>query len=606
MKNKKLSIVVVSLSAFLIYLVYGLLDAKLVLAQCSGSYDCGIEVVDEFGTSCNKSSSRGCSGATENACLQSAQCVDCVASYNCVWQGGGGGGGGECGNCSAGKCQDGDIGDPCGNGGTCKKQGSNTCGDGKPQCSCQGQGGTPSCTAVLTPSSSTIFIDSAEVFTASVSTSNGTVSEVRFTSSDTNALTVTSPDTFSPYTTTATANSAGTPTITVQVLMGGIIRCSDVSSVTVPAPSCTVDLTPSITTFSTGVDNTFTASIVPTGGTVERVDFASGNTSVVTVNPASDTTSVYSTIGTGVGVGSTTITSNVFMAGVQRCTDFSDVTIIFADPWWQTRDLDILSSGNIASNIPGSCSGACTPNLILDGDGGYPGAAVYSGSLDPASGQISSTLWNADTTLSQSRQYKYALFERIVSTNIVFNDITAAQAPGGVIDGNVLEALGSPSEGYYWYMYDAETLGDLTIDTNDADFASRKAVLFVKGGNLNINKAINFTDGTGFFMAIVGKDSSGAEGNINISSGVGGTTADLEGMYVADGAISTGTAGVVNSDIPLTIRGSLAAYGGVNLQRDLVDDSVTPAEFIDFGADILLNFPKELRVKSYRWEEVAP
>ena len=111
----------------------------------------------------------------------------------------------------------------------------------------------------------------------------------------------------------------------------------------------------------------------------------------------------------------------------------------------------------------------------------------------------------------------------------------------------------------------------------------------------------------GFIALIAGKSDTGTKGNIYISPSLGGATPVLEGIYLAEGVIYTGTNGA-DLDSQLVIRGSLAGLSGISLQRDLADDSTTPAELFEYAPDqmmILLNTPA-LSSKKMSWKEVAP
>ena len=96
---------------------------------------------------------------------------------------------------------------------------------------------SPSCTLSLTPVTKTVTEGANPViFTANVTPANGSVSSVVFTSSNTSAATVTSPDASSPYTTTATINSnvASTQVTTITARASvGTATCSDTSILTV-------------------------------------------------------------------------------------------------------------------------------------------------------------------------------------------------------------------------------------------------------------------------------------------------------------------------------------------------------------------------------------
>src|SRR4030042_5768660 len=137
-----------------------------------------------------------------------------------------------------------------------------------------------------------------------------------------------------------------------------------------PTPSCTVDLLPATAPPSVGSAVTLTASVTIGSGTVDSVNFVSTDTGIATVNPASDSTAVYSTQATGVANGTTTVTANVIMGGASRCSDTASVEVWAAGPWWQVRDADVTSGGDVVSPIPATCSlPVCDPVLNLQGTG---------------------------------------------------------------------------------------------------------------------------------------------------------------------------------------------------------------------------------------------
>jgi len=59
------------------------------------------------------------------------------------------------------------------------------------------------------------------------------------------------------------------------------------------------------------------------------------------------------------------------------------------------------------------------------------------------------------------------------------------------------------------------------------------------------------------------------------------------------------------SDSALSVRGALASYGGLSLQRDLSDNS-TPAEYFEYAPDLMLLYPTKLSYRKINWKEVAP
>ncbi|WKZ25744.1 MAG: hypothetical protein QY322_00300 [bacterium] len=255
-------------------------------------------------------------------------------------------------------------------------------------------------------------------------------------------------------------------------------------------------------------------------------------------------------------------------------TNYSFLTPVANEPWWQVMDGDVTTNGVLSSLVPAG-------NYFLsDGLGGFSGVAVYGTSLNlylDTPERISVNIWNANTTSTLSRIFNYSYFENLIPNDIVFNDINDLPSGGVVVDSN----------GYEWYKVvgNLDTVGDIDITT-------RKVVLFVEEGNFNINGNINLTDGVGFFASFV-------NGNITIDSAVSGSPA-IEGIYMADNNISTGA-----GDTQLHLRGSLASYGSVLLERELLDNS-TPAELVEFAPDQMMLFPNQLQFKRAKWAEVAP
>ncbi|MBI2010089.1 MAG: hypothetical protein HYS86_02800, partial [Candidatus Chisholmbacteria bacterium] len=79
--------------------------------------------------------------------------------------------------------------------------------------------------------------------------------------------------------------------------------------------------------------------------------------------------------------------------------------------------------------------------------------------------------------------------------------------------------------------------------------------------------------------------------------------ANLEGVYIANGTISTG-----ESDTKFTGEGTFVGWSGVNLQRDFEDtrNNTEPVEVFRYRPDFKLNLPGFLRRPTIEWQEVAP
>lgn len=284
-------------------------------------------------------------------------------------------------------------------------------------------------------------------------------------------------------------------------------------------------------------------------------------------------------------------TTNPVSATVPAVVDFGIVE--YTGPWWQTKDGDLWSQGDINSVISQKCvdSAQCVEELSLKGTGGYPGVLVYGGgSASFGKGKSSSKEWVANSGFA-GRRYDYSWFTSLAPSE-VFTDSRSIIA-GSTIDGGDLVS-GYESKGYIWRYRN----GDLTIN-GTANLNDRKVILVVNG-KLTLKGRITVDDGRGFFMAI-------GKGDISVDAGVSHPNQPaLEGLFVTDGTFSSGTKSPQKDD-QLYLRGSVAAWGGVALQRDLGSDNDTkPGEFIEYAPDLLFTFPRDLARQGMNWREVAP
>ena len=324
---------------------------------------------------------------------------------------------------------------------------------------------------------------------------------------------------------------------------------------------------------------------------IEGTEFVSADTAVVTVDPAADSTHPYQTNVTPVGLGSTTITSDVyFINHVLACSNTVTVNVNNPDPWWQVKDSDVSSAGDLITKVPflgGLFFG-------LAGSGGYPGVSTYGENTDLTASNVSQIGWMAKSSNPSlsSKHYDYSFIARQIPSDVVQTNIT------GSIENGAAFSAPTTYYGYEWYKYTGPT--DLNINGN-IDIGDRKIVLMVEGADVYINGNINLTDGVGFFGMFV-------YGDIFVNPAVGGgAAANIEGIYLSDGNFSTGTGGLEN-DSQLYIRGSVASYGGLNLQRNLGEalNTENPAEVFEFAPDQILLFPAKLGYRRINWKEVAP
>ena len=296
-------------------------------------------------------------------------------------------------------------------------------------------------------------------------------------------------------------------------------------------------------------------------------------------------------------------TPEIDCPGWSDCTtsDLLTVTVTVPGPWWQVQDADVITNGNLISPIPLTCVlPVCNPYFDLKGQGGYPGVPSYFGSASFGEGGVSEDPfgWLANSMTTLNKVYDYSYFQSMVRSNVEINEIVEPEIQGGYLINQ-----GTQSRGYVWF----KRQGDLTI-TGVANLQSRKVVLLVDG-DLYLGRPpaqsgsnIRVQDGTGFFMAIVSGDiiiSPKAEIDPLNPQPV------FEGIFLAEGQVKTGTDGP-GLDGQLWIRGSVAAYGGIVLERDLTDNGLTPAEFFEYGPDLLFTFPRDLTSRKYKWKEIAP
>jgi hypothetical protein len=322
---------------------------------------------------------------------------------------------------------------------------------------------------------------------------------------------------------------------------------------------------------------------------INRVVYSS-STPAVSLNPTVDNTYIYQTLATGVTIGQAVIKSDVYLgSGVTiSCTSSLNVNVSPPGPWWQVKDSDIQSMGDLASTVP-SLAGTF---FNLAGPGGFPGVSSFGGSTNLTGANVSTTGWLAESRVTNAKVYSYDYFANLIPSDIlaIMNNVNIADVPGSLTSGGTHD-----TNSYYWYKYDGAVNGNQVLTIPSVNIGTRKVILLVDNADVNITGNINLTDGQGFFMLLV-------KGNINIDSLVGGGgSANLEGLYFADGMLTDGS-----GSTQFYTRGSIVANGGIGMQRDLVSDNTPPAELFEYAPDQIMLFPKILGTRKMSWKEVAP
>ena len=233
--------------------------------------------------------------------------------------------------------------------------------------------------------------------------------------------------------------------------------------------------------------------------------------------------------------------------------------------WWQVKDGSVHSGSDIFSDIPGACAGGCTPSLLT----GVSGLASYLGTLGVGGGSLSQdgTDWQAETVYTGTRT-GFGYFKRLLSDD---------PAGIGVWDGGLPDQSGV-------------SLAESGVTTDGTwNIGAGEKLVFLADGEVTI--AGNIDVAPGGFLAVI------ASGNINIHPSV----TKVEGVFISDGVIGTGI-----SNQQLTGEGIFTGWEGINLQRDLNDDSQTPAERFVYRPDLQLNAYRYLLWLGINWREVAP
>jgi len=171
----------------------------------------------------------------------------------------------------------------------------------------------------------------------------------------------------------------------------------------------------------------------------------------------------------------------------------------------------------------------------------------------------------------------------------------------------------------------------LTIRNSSWQIASGETVMVFVNGNLTIGGAgtdISVTPG-GFLAFIVngdiiiestvGNDNNAPAGAFYRTVGSLYGTSNVEGVFVANGAINVQSNGTMAEfqDIQFVGEGVFAAWDGIILNRALagcggdltcvgLDNNTEPGEIFRYRPDMMINAPEAFRRSRFDWEEVAP
>ena len=386
-------------------------------------------------------------------------------------------------------------------------------------------------------------------------------------------------------------------------------------------PRCVVQNNLAPTVWTVGQTGKMNANIsYYDGGTFSSVSFTSTDQTVLQLVAGSNILNSNQLIRKNVATlapGTSTYRVRVTLTNGATCQRATTVTVNAASSWWQVYNSgDVISAGDITSQIPDTCTaaeagGTCRDELVVEDTSSLiPGLVVY-GSGTPVYKATASSGGNANiggaagpswTSLTSynGTQYSYDYFSSLASAK-TFKSIS-----GNINQGDI-NSTTADADGFVWI----KAVGDLHVQSA-INISSKKAIIFIQDGDLYIDKEVRVNNSeTDFVMFIVG-NSGGTGGNIYVDPSVGNnsatdTTPNLTGVFWADGIFDSGTSGL-NLDKKLVIYGSVAAQGGFNLQRSInsTDVNTNPAEAFYFAPEFQMNFPQTLSSKRLIWREVAP
>lgn len=246
--------------------------------------------------------------------------------------------------------------------------------------------------------------------------------------------------------------------------------------------------------------------------------------------------------------------------------------ILSSKDWFQTKDLNVLTTGSIASQIP-------VGEYFSQKGTNSSGVIVYDGSVAPQlkDGQVAedSKNWVAKSPYEGGKLGFSYLLNRL--------KVDTSQISSGDLSQK-------PAAGTYYYN------NSLQITTADWQVnAGEKTVIFVDG-NVNVNR--NLTVSQGGFLAII------ASGDIIFDK----TVTKAQGIFSADGIISIkgNEEGDANPKVQFLGQGSFIGWKGFGLGRTVADPETTPAEKFESRPDLWVNFPLEFAYTNNFREEELP
>lgn len=290
-----------------------------------------------------------------------------------------------------------------------------------------------------------------------------------------------------------------------------------------------------------------------------------------------------------------------------NCTFDASCCSSVVDGWWQALNAHVYAGLNtgtaLRSIIPGGCGEpACIPALLapdfdlVSGSDGFP--LTGGGSIET----LGFTTYrqpnvSAIGTKGYSRvKENFTWFSRRYG-------VDTSSAQGSINPGDAQKPTGGLN---YYYVP-----GDMTID--QAWNVDGETIVIFVGGNLTISDSggvealIDVRSNPNPFLAFI------ASGNIIIDETVGNTdpantTANIEGVFVADGRIIVQSDGDGSTQDKRFIgEGTFVGWNGVTLERSFAPNDAanqtTPAETFRYRPDLIVNTPDTMKTPRQLWQE---
>lgn len=253
----------------------------------------------------------------------------------------------------------------------------------------------------------------------------------------------------------------------------------------------------------------------------------------------------------------------------------------YVPAWWRATGGDIITNGSITTQLQSGTN-------LINSNTSTEGIAVWNGTLNLGTGQISTPGWGASSG-GISGPMSYTQLKDQMPADLV--NVLASSS----INSSSLTSGGTEVDGYVWY----ESTRNIILGGNAQLPAGRKVVVFVDG-DVDINGHITLADQESSFLMII------ASGDITFNTNVGTNTPTDESPHFMGILYTEGSFITDPGRRRLNILGSVVALRGVNLQRDIDDGSNNPSETITYSPELMLNYPESLRIKRAFWKEVAP